>query len=265
MRTTLTLSLLFSLSYCTSFAATHVTPITDQPGSDIICTGPAYTYQHDVRHHGIDTNLAISGDAGFVVETDNPYASFYTDTSKGGDPAVLQYTFVAEQGALLADVTVTSLARIFEIGSSITGEYKIGTSEWIQFLSLTTGGTAHPVDEFKNVHDTTFSVRYTIDRTTAYWSNTAQLFRSWGPEPGQPGDFAFTFTASIITDPNCSLADIQGNDAFVNFDDFAALAAEYGQTAEELISDIDKSGTTDIDDLLLLAQSWLCNCYQPIL
>ena len=91
--------------------------IPDQPGNSIICPGPFFTYQHDVRQHGIDANLNISGDAGFIVETGNPYASFYTDAAKSNGSAVYQYTFAAEAGKILGDVSITSRASVFENGN----------------------------------------------------------------------------------------------------------------------------------------------------
>ncbi len=240
-----------------------IIPISDQPGYNIVCTGPTFTYQYDVRQHGVDTNLAIWGDAGFVEEDNYPdaAASFYTDSSKGGTPAYFQYSFVAETGTVFGDVSVSSLARIFSNACSVTGEYKIGDGSWVQFLLLTSSGTAQPVDVFENIHDSHFSVRYTVSWINTPYSEHVQLFRSWGPEPGQPGSFAFTFSASLVSDADCHKANLIGDTVWIDVADFAVMAADYGLSGSGLAGDLDGSGSCDLADLQWLADYWLCDCY----
>lgn len=244
-----------------SLALTVSTPIIPQAGQDIICSGPNYTYQHDVRHHGVDNNLTISGDAALVVESDNVYSSYYTDRTKGGSPAVYQYTFVAESGAVFGDVSVASRANIFSLACSIAGEYKIGDRAWTNFLTLTTTGETRPIDFFENIHSDHFSIRYRVDWIDAYYSEHVQLFRSTNPQLNQPGDFAFTFEASLVTDANCHKANLIGDNIFIDLADFATMANDYEQTGNDLLGDIDGNGTCDIADLQWLAMYWLCDCY----
>lgn len=235
--------------------------IPDQPGQDITCTGPRFTYQHDVRQHGVDTNLMISGDAGFVEETGTVYASYFINTVKYSSTAVFQYSFVAEPGAVLGEVSVASRAFVHLNAGTVTGDYRIGEGDWVPFLSLTTSGDIRPIDVIENVYTSRFTIRYTVSWSSGSYQDHVQLFRSSSSAPGQPGDYAFTFTASVITDIDCQSADIAGDDLFIDFTDFAALVSDYGLTESGLMGDIDNNGTCNMADLQWLASQWLCNCY----
>lgn len=255
-------SFCFVLAVCCFFNVIIMAdPIPDQPGQNIICSGPQFTYQHDVRQHGIDTNLMISGDAGFVEETGTIYASYYTDTSKAGEGAVFQYSFVAESGTVLGDVSVASRANIFSNACSIVGQYRIGEGSWVDFLVLNTSGEIRPVDVFEDIHDSHFTVRYLVNWINTPWKEHVQLFRSSSGAPGLPGDYAFTFTASVITDIQCHRADLAGDNLFINLADFAVLVSDYGLMGNDLAGDIDGNGSCDFSDLQWLADRWQCNCY----
>ncbi len=255
--------LLMVLMGCFCGVGSQAVSIPDQAGQDITCTGPTFTYQHDVRQHGVDTNLTISGDAGFSAETSTPgaLASYYTDTTKFNNTAVYTYSFVAESGKLLGDVSIASQAYVHLDAGTVTGHYRIDEGGWIPFLSLTASGNIRPIDAIENVHGSRFTIRYTVNWNYGSWPDLVQLFRSWGPAPGQPGDYAFTFTASVITDTDCHRADIAGDDLFIDLADFAVLASDYGLTESGLRGDIDNNGTCNIADLHWLAGKWLCHCY----
>ena len=237
--------------------------IPDQSGHDIVCSGPNFTYSHDVRQHGVDSYLAISGDAGFIIETGNPYASFYTDTTKSGGTAVYEYSFVAEPEKVFGDVSVASRASIYENGNIVIGEYKIGDGSWTEFLLLNETADIRPIDIIENVHDSHINIRYTLSWANAYWAGGVQLFRSWGPAPGQPGDFVFSLSASVVNDADCHKADLAGEvgeDVLIDLADFSILASDFGLTEADLAGDIDGNGSCDLADLKWLAEYWLCSC-----
>lgn len=247
--------------FCFLTGVTAGQTIPAQPGQDIVCTGPSYTYSYDPHLSGIDSNLTISGNCGFIADAFSPGGAYYIDTiSKNNTPGVYQYTFVAEQGAVFGDAWISSRATIIHNGGTITGEYRIGEEgqPWVAFLFFDgLGGIIdiQPVDLIENIHDTKFSVRYSLNRW-GYdpWDADVQLFRSSGPlpNPGTQGDFAFNFTATLVTDTDCHSSDLAGQSVFVDFFDFAKLAADYNITASGLAGDIDGSGGCDITDLLWL-------------
>ncbi len=244
-------------------AVTVTLDLESRASQDIVCYGPAFTYQHNFRQYGDDPHLGVSGDAEFVEEdTTGAYASYYTETNKLGDLAVFQYDFVAEQGALLDDVSIASRAYVHMDAGTVTGRYSVDGGPWIQFLYLDTySDDIRPVDEFENVHGNRFTIQYTVDWNYGNWENLVQLFRSSNSITGQPGDYAFTFTASLITNVDCDKADIAGDDSFIDLADFAAMAFDYGLTESGLVGDIDGSGSCDLADLQWLAEKWLCDCY----
>jgi len=49
----------------------------------------------------------------------------------------------------------------------------------------------------------------------------------------------------------------------VNVIDFSILAYDWQQTGTELVADIDGNGIVDINDLVILATYWLCDCRPP--
>ena len=245
--------------------------IPAQDGNEIICTGPVFVYSHDTHQHGVDVNLKISGNAGFIAETLAASGSFYIDTvSKNNRPAVFDYTFVTEPGAVLGDVFVSSRATIFRNAGDITGHYRVGdeTNPWIEFLNFDgrSGVTdIRPIDKFENIHDSRITIRYSLNRYGYEpWDADVQLFRSVGPlpNPGQPGNFAFNFTATLTTDIEAHKADLAGDDLFIGMADFEVLAGDFGQTGPDLAGDINGDEKCDIFDLLYLAGYWMYDCYE---
>lgn len=235
--------------------------IPDQEGSEILCSGPAFVYTHDVRQSGVDPHLYISGDAGLVVETGVAYASFYTDATNRGDEAVYEYRFTAEPGAVFGDVTIHSRATIYINSGSVTGEYRIEDGPWVTFFFQDTSGNVQSADVIENVHAARLSVRYRVQRLYSVYEVYVQLFRSSGTNPGEPGDFAFRAEGTVINNADCHRANIAGADVFIDLADFAALAADYGLTQAGLTGDIDGDTSCGPADLAWLGAWWLCDCY----
>lgn len=77
------------------------------------------------------------------------------------------------------------------------------------------------------------------------------------------GDYLFTFggDSNDVLDPN--VYPNLNNDQFVNFKDFAILAPNWRQTAEELDGDFDNNGTVDSYDLAVIAYYWLASTIGP--
>ncbi len=238
--------------------------IPDQPGQDILCSGPLFTYQHDVRQHGVDVNLKITGDGGFTEESGVAYASYYTDAYSNHTAAVYEYSFVTQPGEFFGDVRVATRAFILRNAGTISGHYRIGDGPWIEFLFERYSGDYRPVDVLENIHASRISIRYSLDRNNYQpWEGDLQLFRSSHPDLNHPGDYAFTFEAEIVTDTECHTADLAGafGDAWVDWADFAALASDYGLTGSGLAGDLDGNETCDAGDLQWLAAQWFCDCY----
>ncbi len=73
--------------------------------------------------------------------------------------------------------------------------------------------------------------------------------------------FALKISGEIeMSEPSCLSADLAGGDDFINFLDYSKAVDDYGKIEFGLISDLDRDGDCDIEDISWLAYYWLVDC-----